>query len=82
MVGADGGVFAFGDAGYIGSLPALGVSVDDIVGIAPSADAGGYLLAGATGGVFAFGDADFAGSAAPAGVTDVVAIAASPVRPA
>ncbi len=82
MVGADGGVFAFGDAGYIGSLPRLGVSVDDIVGIAPTADARGYLLAGAHGGVFAFGDAGFAGSAAPTGVADVVAIAASPVRPA
>jgi len=82
MVGADGGVFAFGDAGYIGSLPHLGVSVDDIVGIAPTADAGGYLLAGANGGVYAFGDAVFSGSAAPTGVTDVVSIAASPVRPA
>jgi len=36
MVGADGGVFAFGDATFVGSLPQLGVHVDDIVGVVPA----------------------------------------------
>ena len=121
MVGSDGGVFAFGDAGFVGSLPGLGVqptpssasrptaaargtgwsgptagsspsatpatsarcprlgvSVDDIVGIAPTADANGYLLAGAHGGVFAFGDAIFAGSLGGLTLSSpIVAVAAS-----
>jgi len=33
LVGKDGGVFAFGDAPFVGSLPGLGVSVDDITGM-------------------------------------------------
>jgi len=62
LVGADGGLFSYGDAGYHGSLPGDGVTVDDIVGIAPTPDHGGYWMAGADGGVFAFGDAGFHGS--------------------
>ena len=34
LVGSDGGVFAFGDATSQGSLPGLGVSVNNIVGSA------------------------------------------------
>ncbi|MHB8221091.1 MAG: hypothetical protein ACYDHU_12340, partial [Acidimicrobiales bacterium] len=73
--------FAFGDAGYQGSLPGLGVGVHDIVGIAPTPDGRGYWLVGADGGVFAFGDAGFAGSAAGDGTNDVVGVVASPARP-
>ena len=62
LVGSDGGVFAFGDAGYLGSLPALGVSVRDVVGMTVSPEGGGYWLVGSDGGVFAFGDAGFHGS--------------------
>ena len=57
LVGADGGVFSFGDAPYLGSLPGDHVTVDDIRGIVPTSDNGGYFLVGADGGVFAFGDA-------------------------
>ncbi len=32
LIGADGGVFAFGDAAMLGSLPALGITVNDVVG--------------------------------------------------
>ena len=32
LVGADGGVFSFGDAQFFGSLPGLGVHVSDVVG--------------------------------------------------
>ncbi len=64
-VGTDGGVFAFGDAGFYGSLPGLGVTpAAPVVGIASTPDGKGYWLVGADGGVFAFGDAGFYGSAA------------------
>ena len=33
MVGSDGGVFGFGDAGYVGSLPGIGVRVSNIVAL-------------------------------------------------
>ncbi|MGH9101192.1 MAG: hypothetical protein ACRDV8_13315, partial [Acidimicrobiales bacterium] len=57
IVGANGGVFAFGDARFRGSLPGRHVHVTDVVGIAATADAGGYWLVGRNGGVFVFGDA-------------------------
>jgi len=64
QVGLDGGVFAFGDAGFYGSLPGIGVTPDaPIVGTARTPDGKGYWLVGADGGVFAFGDAGFYGSA-------------------
>ena len=70
---SDGGVFGFGDAGFYGSLPGLGLAPAGsvgpgpklsapIVGMAPSADGGGYFMVSSNGGVFAFGDAHFAGS--------------------
>jgi hypothetical protein len=61
-VGSDGGVFAFGDAPFLGSLPELGVRpAGSIVGIAAVPGGGGYWLVGSDGGVFAFGDAPFLG---------------------
>ena len=73
LVASDGGVFAFGDARYDGSLPALGIAPfgspngthrlnAPIVGIVPSTGGDGYLMVASDGGVFAFGDASFAGS--------------------
>ena len=62
MIGSDGGVFAFGNAGYVGSLPGLGIHVNNIVGVVPTHDNGGYWMIGSDGGVFAFGDATFVGS--------------------
>ena len=41
LVGLDGGVFSFGDAGFYGSLPGIHVSVDDIVGITATPEATG-----------------------------------------
>jgi endoglucanase len=81
LVGADGGVFGFGDATFAGSLPGLSppVRVDDIVGIVPTPDDRGYFLVGRDGGVFSFGDAPFLGSLPSLGidVDDVVGIAAT-----
>ncbi|HEY7947055.1 MAG TPA: choice-of-anchor D domain-containing protein [Acidimicrobiales bacterium] len=68
MVGSDGGVFAFGGAGFEGSLPGMGVHVNDIVAVVPTADGGGYWMVGSDGGVFAFGDAAFVGSLPGIGV--------------
>ena len=63
--GTDGGVFAFGNAGFFGSLPGLGVSPRaPIVGMTSAPDGRGYWLVGADGGVFAFGSSRYYGSAA------------------
>ena len=57
----DGGVFAFGDAGFFGSIGATTLN-QPIVGIASTPTNRGYWLVGRDGGVFAFGDAAFFGS--------------------
>ena len=103
LVASDGGVFAFGDAGYFGSMggralvkPMVGTgrraqrrrvldrglgrrrvrlrrcavlrvhgwegTARPVVGMASTADGGGYWLVASDGGVFAFGDARFSGS--------------------
>ncbi|MGO9341914.1 MAG: hypothetical protein ACLP6E_05255 [Acidimicrobiales bacterium] len=76
LVGSDGGVFSFGDAGYFGSVPGAlkrGAHLSaPIVGIAASPgvldpstsdlDSDGYWMAGADGGMFAFGQARYVGS--------------------
>jgi hypothetical protein len=67
LVAADGGVFVFG-GGFYGSLPGLGVRVDNIVGMVPSSDYRGYFLVGSDGGVFSFGDTQFEGSLPGLGV--------------
>lgn len=61
LVGADGGVFAYGDAPYLGSMGGQPLA-KPIVGIAPTPDGQGYWLVGSDGGVFSFGDAQFYGS--------------------
>ena len=56
-MGSDGGVFVFPTGqseGYYGSLPGLGVNVNDIVGIVPTNNDQGYNLVGSDGGVFVF----------------------------
>ncbi|HLH27686.1 MAG TPA: hypothetical protein VKW77_02145, partial [Acidimicrobiales bacterium] len=61
LAAADGGVFAFGSAGFHGSMGGTRLA-KPVVGMAPSGDGGGYWLAAADGGVFSFGDAGFHGS--------------------
>ena len=61
LVGSDGGIFAFGSAGFYGSIGALHIQ-RPVVSIVATSDKGGYWLGAADGGIFAFGDAGFHGS--------------------
>jgi hypothetical protein len=63
MVAADGGIFAFGDAGFYGSTGNI-VLNQPVVGMTPGVQGQGYWMVAADGGIFAFGDAPFYGSAA------------------
>ncbi len=63
IVRPDGGVFAEAGARFYGSLPGLKVTVNNIVGVAPTKTGNGYWLVGSDGGVFCFGDAGYHGSA-------------------
>ena len=60
-VSSDGGIFAFGDAGFFGSEGGRHLN-DAIVGMASTPDGGGYWEVASDGGIFAFGDATFWGS--------------------
>lgn len=78
LVGADGSVFAFGDARYLGSLPAINVVPrQPVVGMAAAATDRGYFLVGADGGVFAFGAVRYLGALPGDGISvdDIVGIA-------
>jgi peptidoglycan hydrolase-like amidase len=61
LAGQDGGLFAFGNAPYLGSMGGRPLN-SPIVGLAATGDAAGYWEVGADGGIFSFGDARFAGS--------------------
>ena len=74
---SDGGVFAFGDAKYAGSLGNLQLAAP-IVGIVADATGKGYWLVASDGGVFAFGDARFAGSMAGLPHAPIVGMARNP----
>jgi hypothetical protein len=78
FVARDGGVFTYGDGVFHGSVPALGVQVTNIVGMAADTATGGYWLVGSDGGVYAFG-APFDGSipALHQHVSNIVGMAAT-----
>ncbi len=61
LVASDGGVFAFGDDGFYGSMGGTHLNAP-IVGAANTASGDGYWLVASDGGIFAFGDAGFHGS--------------------
>ena len=63
LVASDGGVFAFGSAGFFGSMGGKPLN-SPVVGIAPTKTGAGYREVGADGGLFAFGDATYFGSMA------------------
>ena len=61
LTDSKGGVYAYGDAPFKGSLG--GVTIDKpVVGIAATASGKGYWLVASDGGIFCFGDAGFDGS--------------------
>src|SRR5256714_15507239 len=62
LVASDGGIFAFGDAGFYGSTGSIRLN-KPIVGIAPTQDGLGYWLVATHGGIFALRGAAFRGSA-------------------
>ena len=68
MVGADGGVFAFGDAKFAGSCPSIGGCSGSAVAVMPDASGNGYWLVTATGYVYGFGDASVYGEPGPQSV--------------
>jgi hypothetical protein len=61
MVASDGGIFAYGDAPFDGSMGGRPLT-KPIVGIAATPDGNGYWLVASDGGIFSFGDAPFYGS--------------------
>ncbi|HEV3362797.1 MAG TPA: SpoIID/LytB domain-containing protein, partial [Acidimicrobiia bacterium] len=61
VVGADGGIFSFGEARFYGSTGGLRLN-SPILGLAATPAGAGYWLVAADGGIFSFGDAQFFGS--------------------
>ena len=60
-VASDGGLFAFGDAAFHGSMGGHALA-RPVVGMASTPDSKGYWEVASDGGIFAFGDAGFYGS--------------------
>ena len=60
LVASDGGIFAFGDAAFLGSTGDIRLN-RPIVGMAATPTGNGYWLVASDGGIFAFGDAGFFG---------------------
>ena len=78
LAGVDGGVFAYGDASFYGSMGARNLNTP-VTGIARTTDGHGYWLVSLDGGVFSFGDAVFEGCMAGRPLNDLmVGIAANP----
>ncbi|MGQ0519807.1 MAG: hypothetical protein ACT4PX_01490 [Actinomycetota bacterium] len=61
LVASDGGIFAFGGAGFFGSTGATRLA-QPVVGMANTPSNVGYWLVAGDGGIFSFGDAGFHGS--------------------
>jgi len=81
LVGTDGGVFAYGDAGFYGSMGDHRPNAP-VAGIARTNDGRGYWLVAYDGGVFAFGDATFSGSMGGKPLNGLmISIAANPSGP-
>ncbi len=78
LAGSDGGVFALGDALFLGSMGAVRLN-QPVVGMAATPTGLGYWLVAADGGIFSFGDAIFAGSTGNLRLNQpVVGMASSP----
>ena len=71
---ADGGIFTYGDASFVGSAGGTRLSAP-VVGMA-AADSGGYWIATSAGTVLNYGHAGAFGSAPPGSAVAFVGIAA------
>jgi hypothetical protein len=77
-VASDGGIFAFGDAGFHGSMGGHALA-RPVVGMASTSDSKGYWEVASDGGIFAFGDAGYYGSMGGRPLTrPVVGLASTP----
>jgi len=78
MTGSDGGIFAFGNLPFCGSMGGHPLN-EPVVGMAVTANGGGYWEVASDGGIFAFGNAGFYGSMGGTPlVRPVVGMAATP----
>jgi hypothetical protein len=78
LTASDGGIFAFGGAGFHGSAGSTPLN-KPVVGMAATASGRGYWLVASDGGIFNYGDAGFFGSAGGVPLNKpVVGMAATP----
>ena len=78
MSAGDGGIFAFGNAAFYGSMGGSHLNAP-VVGVASTPDGGGYWEVASDGGIFAFGNAAFYGSMGGSHLNaPVVGIASTP----
>jgi Cu/Zn superoxide dismutase len=61
LVASDGGIFAYGDASFLGSTGTTKLA-RPVVGMAATPSGDGYWVVASDGGIFAYGDAPFVGS--------------------
>jgi hypothetical protein len=80
LVGADGGVFSYGDAAFHGSAGNIKLAAP-ITGMAATPDGQGYWLVGADGGIFSYGNADFHGRATAAASCSMAQLSISAQEP-
>jgi hypothetical protein len=63
VLGSDGGIFSFGNAPFLGSVPGLKLPVKvTALRLSTTKTGLGYYILGSDGGIFSFGDATFFGS--------------------
>jgi hypothetical protein len=79
MVGADGGIFAFGDAKFEGSCYDVGGCTQNglAVAVMPDASGNGYWVVTSLGSVYGFGDASYLG-APPSSAGSIASAVATP----
>jgi hypothetical protein len=78
VAAADGGVFAYGDAKFLGSMGGTRLN-QPIVGMSATPSGRGYWLVARDGGIFSFGDARFYGSTGSLRLNrPILAMASSP----
>jgi hypothetical protein len=78
MTASDGGIFAYGDAGFYGSHGGSHLN-QPIVGMTSTPSGLGYWLVASDGGIFTYGDAPFDGSLGSDGITNAIGVATSPL---